>query len=179
MPARKAQIMFDILIFTRIFATLNLRKMKHLARILSLALVVMARLSYMGCGKDDDAKSETDQQIDKLNGTWKASSVSFGGTDFTSDYSNFTITLSATAGAKSVGYATAGRPSGKLGPWQSTGLLQFGATPSTKLTRDDGTEVTYAATGTTLDMSFTYTGEGYTGRTEKISGDWVFRFTKQ
>ena len=167
------------MIFTRIFATLNLRTMKHLARILSLLLVVAIGFSFTGCKDDDDKKSETDQQIDKLNGTWKASSVKYQDTDVTSDYSNFTITLTAAAGAKSIGYSTTGRPSGKLGPWAGSGTLQFGAKPSTELVREDDTDIVYAVSGTSLEMSFDYTGQGSMGRTESIGGDWEFQFTKQ
>jgi len=153
--------------------------MKHLARILSLLLVVAVGFFFTGCKDDDDKKSETDQQIEKLNGTWKASSVKYQGTDVTSDYSNFTITLTAAAGAKSIGYSTTGRPSGKLGPWTASGTLQFGAKPSTELTRDDDTAITYTVSGTSLGMDFDYSGDGHLGRIESIGGQWSFQFTKQ
>lgn len=141
-------------------------------------MVVTLSLSFSGCGSDDDEKSETDQQIEKLNGTWKATSVKYQGTDVT-DYTNFTITITGAAGSKSVGYTTSGRPSGKLSPWNSTGTFQFGAKPATELIREDDVDIAYSVTTTALEMSFNYEGEGHLGREQSIGGDWVFQFTKQ
>jgi hypothetical protein len=152
--------------------------MKHLARILSLLLLVSSVLFSTSCSKDDDGEPETDTQINLLNGTWTATSVTYEGVE-DGDYDNFSITVNGTKGNEFVSYTTAGRPS-KLGPWTSSGTLEFGEPAKTVLVRDDDTSITYAVTETTLHMEFDYTGDGYFGgRTESIGGHWVFEFTKQ
>jgi hypothetical protein len=155
--------------------------MKHLARILSLLILVSATLFIVGCGGDDaDEPSEKDKQIDLLAGTWQATSVTNDGTSHTDDYADFTIEIDRSS-SEAMTYVTANRPAGKLSPWNANGTLTFGANVATDLKRGDNVDITYSVSGTTLVLTMTdYSGEGYLvpGRTETVEGDWVFTLTK-
>lgn len=117
-----------------------------------------------------------DVQLLKLAKLWKVASVSLDGTDRTSDYSNFQIIFSGTSGQSSFGYITTGRPA--LSPWKPSGACQFGLSVETQMIRDSGTpdelSMTYAVTASTLQLTFTYSGAGYSSRTESVKGQWVF-----
>jgi len=148
-------------------------------RILSLLLVTSVLLTYMGCKKDDpEPPPVTDVQFDKLKKTWKINTVSLDGVDKTADYTGFQLTFGGTKGAPPFDYTTSGRPS--LSPWPGSGKWDFGAAPETQIIRDKGTPdelaVTYAVTESTLTVSFTFNGTGYTARTGVVKGAWIYTF---
>lgn len=158
--------------------------MKHLARILSLLILVSATLFIAACdGGDGNEPSEKEKQIDLLVGTWKATAVTLDGDphpEFTEDIGNstpFTITI-AKSSSETMTYTTSQRPS--LSPWNSGGILTFGTSVATQLKRDDNVNLTYSVSGSNLTLTLTdYTGEGYTaGRTKTVEGDWIFTMTK-
>jgi PKD repeat protein len=120
--------------------------------------------------------SKTDSQIDKLSKPWNINSATLDGVDKKSDYSNFTITLQGTQGTTMMGYTTIGRPA--LSPWASSGSFVFDmASPETKLIRDDAVVVTYSVSEASLQVSFQYSGAGFS-RTSAIKGQWVFTFSQ-
>ena len=109
--------------------------MKHLARILSLLILVSATLFIAACdGGDGNEPSEKEKQIDLLVGTWKATAVTLDGDphpEFTEDIGNstpFTITI-AKSSSETMTYTTSQRPS--LSPWNSGGILTFGTSVAT------------------------------------------------
>lgn len=148
-------------------------------RILSLLGLVVALLTYSSC-KDDKSAPEpiTDVQLGKLSKTWKVDAVTLDGVDKKTDYAAFQLVLSGTKGNTSFGYTTTGRPT--LSPWKSSGSWEFGTAPETQIIRDKGTAdelpMTYAVTETTLSITFTFNGAGYTSRTGVVKGQWVFTF---
>ncbi len=148
-------------------------------RILSLLGLVVALLTYSSC-KDDKPAPEpiTDVQLGKLSKTWKVDAVTLDGVDKKTDYAAFQLVLSGTKGNTSFGYTTTGRPT--LSPWKSSGSWEFGTAPETQIIRDKGTAdelpMTYAVTETTLSITFTFNGAGYTSRTGVVKGQWVFTF---
>jgi len=149
--------------------------MKLAGKTLFSLLVFGVLLSYSGC-KDKKSEPEpiTDQQIEKLSKPWTIDAVTLDGVVKTSDYANFTLTLSGTKGTTSIGYTTTNRPS--LSPWASSGSFTFDATtPETKMTRDDGVPVTYSVSDTQLQTSFQYSGAGFS-RVSAVKGQWVFTF---
>jgi hypothetical protein len=153
--------------------------MKHLARILSLIILVGSTVFFAACdGGDGDDKSEKEIQIDKLVGTWTASSVTYNGDDQSSDYTTFTITI-AKSSNENMSYTVSGRPTG-LSPWDANGTFSFSSPISSKLSRGDGVIVDYVVDGNTLKLTLeNYAGEGYeVGRVETVEGDWVFNMTK-
>jgi len=161
--------------------------MKLVSRILSLLVLASATVFYSSCGGgDDNSKSETDQQLEKLNGTW----VIAAGTDVTQDghpqdgtnsafnYKGLTLTINGSAGSTTFNWTAAARP--QLSPWDSQGTFQFGDPVASQLKRSDNVTITYNVTDTELIMSFTFTGQGYAGsRSKSVEGDWHFEFTKQ
>ncbi len=157
--------------------------MKHIARILSLALLVSGTLFIASCGGDDgDGPSAKEKQVDLLVGTWSAQSVTNDGDSdpHTANYSNFKITITKSS-SEAMTYVTQGRPAGKLSPWNANGTLSFGTNISSELKRGDNVTINYSLSGGTLTLTLPdYSGEGYLvpGKTETVEGDWVFVMTK-
>src|SRR5688500_8783538 len=127
--------------------------MKIVARILSLVVLVSLAALYTGCGPDNDPeKSETDVQIELLNGTWNANdgATMFNGGQPDLNHDNLVLTISGTAGNQSVSYTVSGRPAGPSA-WPPNGTFAFGSSNvKTSLTRDDGVAITYTVTETQL-----------------------------
>jgi hypothetical protein len=158
--------------------------MKLVTRLLSLILLAATVVFYSSCGGDDAApKSETDTQLEKLNGTWVITSES----DVTQDndpppfdYTGFKLTINATG--TPFNYQTAVRPD--LSPWPTSGTFDFGPSISSTLIRhdpdNDDITITYSVTETALVMTFQYDGTGFAGgRSKSVEGEWRFEFTKQ
>jgi len=152
--------------------------MMKVLRILSLLGLVGLLLTYSNC-KDNKSTPEpiTDVQLEKLAKTWKINTATLDGVDKLADYTAFQLVLSGTKGNTSFGYSTSGRPA--LSPWKSSGSWEFGASPETQMIRDKGTAdelaMTYAVTETTLSISFSFNGSGYS-RTGVVKGQWVYTF---
>jgi hypothetical protein len=152
--------------------------MKALKSLLLIASIG-ALFTFSNCGGDKKtAEPVPDVQLGKLSKTWKISNVTLDGTDKTSTYPGFQLTITGTKGATSFGYTTTARPS--LSPWKSSGTWAFGADPVTMIVRDpdnttDKLDMTYTVTESTLTVSFNYQGNGYT-RTDVVEGNWIFTF---
>jgi hypothetical protein len=146
-------------------------------RILSFFALIIILVAYSGCGgSDTPSEPLTDTQLTKLAKTWKVASVSLDGVDKTSDYSAFQLVFSGTKGNTVFGYSTSSRPS--LSPWKASGSWEYGTAVETQMIRDKGTAdelpMTYSVTETTLQITFTFNGSGYTSRTGVVKGQWVF-----
>ena len=152
-----------------------------LARFLSLIVLASVVVFYVSCdGGGDPEKSEIDEQIEKLNGTWDATAVTLDGVAPTSqNYDDLQLVIQGAAGNEQVNYTVSGRPSGS-NPWNSGGILEFGtANVKTELTREDGIAVSYSVTETTLVVDFNFSGTPYdVGRVANVSGNWHFEFVK-
>jgi hypothetical protein len=149
-------------------------------RILTTVVSLGVILVFSGCGgKGGAAESTQDKQLGLLTKTWKLTSVTLGGVDQNASgaWTNFQLTMTGAKGATSFAYSCTGRPA--LGPWPASGAWTFGADPVTQIIRDKGTAdelpVTYIATTTSLQVNFSYSGNGYT-RVSNVSGAWVFIF---
>jgi hypothetical protein len=159
--------------------------MKLAARVLSLLILAGVAMFYVSCSKDDDpGKSDTDIQIEKLNGTWKitdANQVTLTGASPGVDYTGFTLQITGTSGSNnnSVSFAATARPD--LSPWPDNGTLTFGSNVTETLIRSgDDVSIAYDVDDTTLTMEFFYDGAGYPGsRAKNVEGTWTFTFTKQ
>jgi len=148
-------------------------------RILTTVVSLGVILIFSGCGgKSTPAESTQDKQLGLLSHTWKVSTVTLGSVDQSSTWTGFQLALTGTKGATSFNYSCTGRPA--LGPWPASGAWAFGTDPITQVIRDKGTAdelaMTYTVTATTLQVTFNYTGNGYT-RVNNVSGNWVFSFT--
>lgn len=155
------------------------RNMVKSVRILSLVALVLGLITFSNCGDDPPPPpSVADVQFDKLAKTWKITTVTLDGVDKTADYTGFQLVLSGTKGSPPFNYSTTARPS--LSPWKASGAWEFGAAPETQMIRDKGTTdelpLTYSVTESTLTISFTFNGTGYTARTGVVKGNWVYTF---
>ncbi len=150
-------------------------RMKRANFLIMLALLGVAA-SFWQCGSDPAPTPDPkDEQLTKLSQTWKATAVTFENTPVTG-YENFEITMTGTAGQDTFDYATAGRPAGIKTPWPASGKFTFGTDFATVIKRDDNVDVTYSVSATQLQMTFTYKGDGFTGRTSNVKGNWTFTF---
>jgi hypothetical protein len=151
--------------------------MKYSSRVLSLLALVSMVVFFAGCDKGEGNKTSTqDKQIAKLVGVWEAVDVQHD--NATPDgYETFTITITGDAGGDKLGYSTENHPAG---PWPNSGEFEFGSNVTTTLIRSgDELTINYIVNGDQLTLSFDYAGVTYdAGRTESISGDWTFQFTK-
>jgi hypothetical protein len=157
--------------------------MKSAARILSLLILAGLSSFYMAC--DDPSggeKSEIDQQIEKLTGTWDATNVTLDGVAPPVDQSEFQISINGTAGDPTINF-TATRPEG-LSPWPSSGTMDFDENePTTMLIRNDGggetVTITYSVSETSLVMDFVFSGDPFiSGRNKNVNGNWHYEFSK-
>lgn len=149
---------------------------------LSSLLLASIVLIITSCGKDPAPEPPIEEvQLGKLATTWKISDVKLDDVSKKTDYPNFQLVISGTAGATSFGYSTTGRPA--TSPWPASGTWAFGANPETQIVRDSGADkldITYAvsADGNQLQLNFTFSGTGYPARVSNVVGKWVFTFTK-
>jgi hypothetical protein len=150
--------------------------MKIASRIFSL-LLIAGVATLFGCGGDDKKdKTEQEVQIEALNGTWQANTVTFNGGTPALDHSNFIITITGTS---QLSYSITGRPTGPSA-WPSSGTFTFGPNVKEDLIREDEVAISYSVSGNNLVMDFTFDDEAYTaGRVSSVSGQWHFEFTKQ
>ncbi len=154
--------------------------MKHMKafRILVTVLALGVVMSYSGCKKSSTSEPTQQKQLALLTQTWKISTVSLGGVDQTASWKGFTLTISGTytSTTGTYNYTCASRPA--LSPWPASGTWTFGTDPITQITRtEDSLNMTYTATATTLQITFNYTGTGYS-RVSNVAGNWIFNFTK-
>lgn len=157
--------------------------MKLVSRILTLVALAGATVFYASCGgSDDPAKSETDVQLEKLNGTWviqASTDVTQEGNAPTFPYAGMELKIEAPAGSTSFSWTMSNRPD--LSPWDAQGTFEFGSPVASKLVRKpDNISITYSVTDTELIMDIAdFTGAGYAGRERSVDGDWRFEFTKK
>jgi hypothetical protein len=153
------------------------------------ALLIMALglvITYSSCGPTIVEPSIEEKQLEKLSGTWvvnSSSSVTRDGVDVTSDYQNFTLTLSGTHGG-TLSYSTAGRP--QLSPWPASGTWTFSVnSPETTITRDpantaEAIDIMYTVSDTDIELTFDFDKAGYeASRTKEVTGQWIFTMKAQ
>ncbi len=140
-------------------------------------------LTFSNCGGGGSTPEPlADQQFTKLSKTWNIATVTLEGQDQkTLLYPNFKLQITGTKGAASFGYKTTGNPAAGS-PWKGTSTWAFGTDPLTMLVREPDTDklaMTYAVSASTLQISFNYTGtvNQNQGRTEVVTGNWIFTFT--
>lgn len=158
-----------------------MRVIQQSFKIAASALILAGFAMLISCKDKPDGPTEEEVQLQKLTKTWNLTSASLDGADPGVDYSNFKLSLSGTVGATNFTYSTQGRPI--KSPWPGSGTWTFGQVVSSQVVRDPGTNdelpLNYSVSqdGNTLEITFTFTGEGYTaGRIDNVSGSWRFTF---
>jgi len=146
---------------------------RKLLLVIAIGMMVLALIDCKSGG--DPAPDEKEVQLGKLTANWKCSGAVRDGVAQTG-YDNFQVTISGTPGAETFNYSTTGRPA--LSPWPATGTWSFGTNVSTDMLRDSSLPVTYSATDSQLQLTFQFSQAGFPGRTEVVTGQWVFSFSK-
>ena len=155
--------------------------MKHVARLLSLLILVSAGIFYASCdGSDDPQKSTEETQLDKLKGTWNIQSVVNDATTRTDEYPGMTVTI---AGAFSengtYNYTSDADSWPSVSPWKALDTWKFNTSSagSVIIRQSDNTPITYTLSNSdkTLELKFDYSGPGFNnGRVESVAGEWIF-----
>lgn len=140
---------------------------------------------FFSCGKDDPKPNPFKTQLGKLTDTWNIVSAELDGSDRTSDFTGFTLTISGTFDSDTpegpYDYTVSGGQP-PLSPWPQTpdgngGTWEFVGEPdddSGLLIRNDGTGITYEFINNELRLTFSFTGAGYSARTAEVTGNWEF-----
>ena len=159
--------------------------MKYVARLLTLLILVSAGLFYASCdGGGGDEKSEEELQLDKLKATWTIQSVTNDGTVRTDEYPNMTVTIAGTFTEGGVYNYTSDADSWpSVSPWKAIDTWKFktGEIGTSIIRQSDLQEIDYTLSNSdkTLQLAFNYQGPGFNnGRTESVTGGWIFIFTR-
>ncbi|MBA4054097.1 MAG: hypothetical protein C0490_05235 [Marivirga sp.] len=138
----------------------------------------------MGCdGGDNPEKSQEELQLDKLKSTWTLQSAN-DGTDRTDEYPGMTVTISGTfSEGGTYNYTSDADSWPSVSPWNDIDTWKFkaGSVTSAIVRQSDLQEMSYSLSNgdKTLTISFNYQGPGFNnGRTESVTGDWDFVFTR-
>ena len=136
-----------------------------------VSIAMLATITQLtSCGKSDPAPSAQEQVKAKLTSAlWKIQSVMVDGVDKTSLYTGLTLQFTATAYN-----STNGKP-----VWPTSGTWSFTSTDATTIKRDDGIEITVAATDSSLTLTLNWpTTTLGGGRAASVKGVNVFTFVK-
>jgi hypothetical protein len=149
--------------------------MKQLKNLLLVGFLLL----LANCSDDETKPSVAEEQMAKLKGKWKATSVKVDN-DEQEDFDGFVLTISPVEKTEKLLYVIENNPPSS--PWTSvtTGALTVNAdNPTELLIREDDVNIYYVVSENTLVMNFVYTDPGDGGRVSGISGDWVFSFERQ
>lgn len=166
--------------------------MKHLARLLSLLVLVSAVILFANCdGGDDPKKSEQEKQFDKLKGIWTLQSAEWDEDPSDDRFDGAAVELNINGTFSEDGQFNFGLDSDTqidASPWPPSVKWEFGAAPATQITRldsetpvldDADVPMTYTVTDSQLVIVFDYSGVGFVvGKTKSTEGTWTFTFTK-
>lgn len=151
----------------------------------AIALFASTMVLLTACKGDDKKQTVEETQLKLLAKTWTLQTVTLDDVNkkTSSEYNNFKLTISGTYSSSApdaeYNYSVSGRP--QLGPWPASGKWIFDSNdPATQLIRDPGTDnelpVTYSINNGSLQITFTYQGDGFAGRTSIVNGQWVMTF---
>jgi hypothetical protein len=171
--------------------------MKQLARFASLLTLVCVSLFFANCdGGGGDDKSEQQVQFEKLKFTWTMQSVTQDGSSTGNAAAEFTgsgLTLSITGNFAENGdfnYNLDATTQVTTSPWPEAGKWRFGSPVTSQIIRldsENSAALPNVPMGYSLsngDKTLTVTIDNYegsnfvVGRTQSVSGDWVFVFTR-
>ena len=142
-----------------------MRRLTYYSGILTLVFVLI----LLGCKKDPEPNLIQDK-LNEIQGTYLISAVTLDGNDVSADYAGMSITLTT-----SKSYSTSGGDYNPVWPANGTFLFKNEASEPPVLTsfiRNDGIEVAYTLSGTT--MTFTLNMPDTGGRITGLGGDFVF-----
>lgn len=169
--------------------------MKHLARLLSLLILVSAGVFLTNCGGDGgDEKSAQEKAFDKLKGVWTLESATWSADNSDDRFEGTTVELNIHGTFKEDGkfeFDMTSSPNDiDASPWPPSVNWKFGSNPATQMIRldselsssEDDVPLTYTVTDSELEIEFAYAGSGFViqgARTQSTEGNWTFVFSKQ
>jgi hypothetical protein len=120
--------------------------------------------------------SMEDQQMQKMMGTWKASSVQVDGTDITDQYTNFALTFFKSGSTKEM---VATNPGYVF--YSGTDVWDFAASSrASKIIRSsDGIEMNVQVTQSNLMLTFNVPVASNGGRISGMSGNFTFNLVRK
>lgn len=155
---------------------------KVATRLASLMIVAGALVFFSNCGGDDPKPTAEEVQLGKLSSTWNIVSATLDGTTRTTDFTEFTLTISGTFNTTNptgpYNYSVSGsRPTPS--PWPANGQWSFatvGTGDTGSFLRSDDVPITYSiASNGQLTLTFDCEDCDYAGnRTKEVNGTWVF-----
>jgi hypothetical protein len=139
----------------------------------TLLFVLLVSITW-GCNDDDNNLTPEQEQVRKLSGSWRATSVLLN--DVTVDgYNDFLLTLTG-----KLAYSVSGGPDNL--PFPPIGKWKLGADINNQLIIAEGSEniaAVYTLDGENLIIDLNYTGNGFpNARAQGLEGAWTFNFTK-
>ena len=154
-------------------------------RSLTVLSIIIGTVVLFSCGGSDPKPTVQEVQLKKLAKTWTLTSVTLDGVNkkTSTEYNNFKLNLSGTYSSSApdaeYNYSVSGRP--QLGAWPASGKWKFSTSaPETSIIRDNASanelNITYALNGDELTITFTYSGDGFAGRTSIVQGQWEMTF---
>lgn len=158
--------------------------MNYPSRLFTILLVVVSGAFMAGCNGDDPSKSQEESQLDKLRGVWNIQSVDNDDVDRTDEYPAMAVTIAGTyTEGGTYTYTSVADEWPSVSPWKAADSWKFktGSVATNIVRQSDLLDMTYSLSNSdnTLTISFEYSGPGFNnGRTESVSGNWTFVFTK-
>ncbi|MCU0418490.1 MAG: hypothetical protein MUC38_02435 [Cyclobacteriaceae bacterium] len=152
--------------------------MTQYLRTLLVGALALGLCQLMACSSDDPPPlSIEEQQRQKLVKRWTIASVTLNNVA-QSEYTGLELVLTGSASGP-FSYQANNRPT--LSPWPESGTWVFGDDPVSQLVRDPAStrelEMVYIVSDTQLQLSFTFSGNGFANRAHSVQGQWVFAFT--
>ena len=151
-----------------------MKKLKITSLAFVLALIVVASCKP----KETIEPTAEELQLDKLVSAWNNSTVTLDGTADSGDWSAFTVTFADGS------YTSSGVSAGRENTvWKSNGTWKFKNAGTADvdvntIERGDGVIMTIVVDEASLTMTFGYDETANAGRTDGITGNWVFSMTK-
>lgn len=151
------------------------------------SILLLSILAISGCKKDNDPGISAEAiLLGKFAQTWSLNSMTFdGGFEYNADFNSLTLTITSAKG-----YTTSNSPiygpfsqGNSSGSWQFVGEITDPNSSAFQVERSsDGLIMNVQLTDTNMTLNFNFIdddGDGvHDGRSEAVSGDWVFQFTR-
>src|SRR5258708_4994595 len=137
--------------------------------VLIIYILIMAVLIItVGCSSSKVQPSIEDQQLQKMLGTWKTSSVRVDGTDISDQYTDFTVTFFKNGSTKEM---VATNPGYAFYSDVDVWVFATSSQASKIIRSSDGIEMSVQVDQTNLTLTFTVPQTSTGGRVSGLSGN--------
>ncbi|MFW5700382.1 MAG: hypothetical protein ACOCWM_01725 [Cyclobacteriaceae bacterium] len=151
-------------------------------KILSSTILLSLLITFSHCGGGDepepDQKTDAEEQLERISGSYDLVSVSQDGTDVSGDYTGFTLTMSGnlTANKENVDGTYSSTNGGEVFP--ASGSWAFApANVNSQIVLDNDLTVNYSFSGDNLVLVYTFTAPG--GRVKVLNGQYRWELSPQ